>query len=397
VTNSGDIDGTTVYYWDKNQIVETRDGSGNVQMQVYHGTQYIDEVVGLKLADFGRVYLHQAEGDQGGSLKDYNVIAMTDLTGRTLERYYYSPYGEPEAVVNTHVFDYEGDGDLDDLDIAAATSSGVCWGDYSGDCRRLDADADGDIDADDYDAIVAYADMLTSENEIQRVPAASRSMWGNVFGHQGLVLDTEIGSYQNRARQYAPKAKRFMQRDPLVFERSAESGYQDGLNIYARSMHAPLKLFDPSGHFSCKCADKTISDPRYTAETLCCMEGGQCQKKTLYQPFLFLKMTARGIYCLEKHEEKHKDHFTCGPNCETQREPEYQDTNKSECEAYKVQTKCLHFVDPPATRPSEREKLFVSCMVCSTCDDTNPGHSSDYGTQLERCEILADQGGTGCP
>ena len=95
VSNSGNLDGTTVFYYnDRWQVLETRDGSGNLVMQVYPGTQYVDEVVGLRLKDRGRVYVHQAEGDQGGSLKDWNVTDLTDLTGRVLERYYYSPYGE---------------------------------------------------------------------------------------------------------------------------------------------------------------------------------------------------------------------------------------------------------------------------------------------------------------
>jgi RHS repeat-associated protein len=274
VTNSGDIDGTTVYYWDKDQIVETRDGSGILQMQVYHGTQYIDEVVGLKLADFGRVYLHQAEGDQGGSLKDYNVIAMTDLTGRTLERYYYSPYGELEVAVDTHVFDCEGDGDLDELDIAAGTSGGVYWGNYSGDCRRLDADADGDIDANDYNAIVAYADTLTPETEIQRVPAASQSRWGNVFGRQGLVFDSEIGSYQNRARQYLPEKRRFMQRDPLLVRHFAAAGYQDGSSVYAYLVGNPLQNLDPEGADSI--CDKYFFGPITVTECSCVKMTESC-------------------------------------------------------------------------------------------------------------------------
>jgi len=152
-----------VYYYNKNQIIETRDGSGNLKMQVYHAEcdqggsmkGYIDEVVGLRL-EHGRVYAHQAERDRRGSVKDYNVVALTDLTDRVLERYYYSPYGQLEVVADAHFFDYDAEadrggrvkGDVDADDIAAATSGGDCWGDYSGDCRRLDADCDRDIDVD---------------------------------------------------------------------------------------------------------------------------------------------------------------------------------------------------------------------------------------------------------
>jgi hypothetical protein len=39
-------------------------GSDEVTLQVYPGTRYIDEVVGLRVKDQGRLYAHQAEGDQ---------------------------------------------------------------------------------------------------------------------------------------------------------------------------------------------------------------------------------------------------------------------------------------------------------------------------------------------
>ncbi len=35
VSNSGDLDGVTEYYHNSNQIIETRDGSGNLETQVY--------------------------------------------------------------------------------------------------------------------------------------------------------------------------------------------------------------------------------------------------------------------------------------------------------------------------------------------------------------------------
>jgi RHS repeat-associated protein len=121
--------------------------------------------------------------------------------------------------VAAHPFDFDDDGDVDAQDIAAGTSGGTCWGDYdgaSGDCKRLDADGDRDIDVDDYTIINNFLAARHSEAELQRIPAASHSRRGNLFAHQGLPLDAELASYQNRARQYAPAARRFMQRDPLV-------------------------------------------------------------------------------------------------------------------------------------------------------------------------------------
>jgi hypothetical protein len=64
-----------------------------------------------------------------------------------------------------------------------------------------------------------------SEAALQRIPAASHSRRGNLFAHQGLPLDAELASYQNRARQYAPTARRFMQgiRSQLVLIQEADS------------------------------------------------------------------------------------------------------------------------------------------------------------------------------
>ncbi|MCB9850297.1 MAG: hypothetical protein H6817_06290 [Phycisphaerales bacterium] len=250
VTNSGDLDGTTVYLYNGSQIIETRDGSNNVELQVYHGTRYIDEVVGMRVQDLGRLYAHQAERAQGGSVKDWNVTALTDLTGRVVERYWYSPYGELEAHVAVHPFDFDDDGDVDADDIAAGTSGGTCWGDYdgaSGDCKRLDANADRDIDVDDYTAISNYLATLDTDTTLQRIPAATHTRRGNLFGHQGLVLDAELASYKNRAQQYAPTARRFMQRDPLVSEPTFESGYQDGLSLYLYVESNPVNFSDAMG------------------------------------------------------------------------------------------------------------------------------------------------------
>jgi hypothetical protein len=117
------------------------------------------------------------------------------------------PYGQLEAHVAAHPFDFDDDGDVDAQDIAAGTSGGTCWGDYdgaSGDCKRLDADGDRDIDVDDYTIINNFLAARHSEAALQRIPAASHSRRGNLFAHQGLPLDAELASYQNRARQYAP-------------------------------------------------------------------------------------------------------------------------------------------------------------------------------------------------
>jgi RHS repeat-associated protein len=209
-------------------------GSDEVTLQVYPGTRYIDEIVGLRVKDQGRLYAHQDA--------NWNVTALTDLTGRVIEQYWYSPYGQLEAHVAAHPFDFDDDGDVDAQDIAAGTSGGTCWGDYdgaSGDCKRLDADGDRDIDVDDYTIVNNYVAARHSEAALQRIPAASHSRRGNLFAHQGLPLDAELASYKNRARQYAPGAKRFMQRDPMMFA--------DGPNLYASYRQSPISIRDSLG------------------------------------------------------------------------------------------------------------------------------------------------------
>jgi hypothetical protein len=202
-----------------------------VELQVYHGTRYIDEVVGLRVKDQGRLYAHQDA--------NWNVTALTDLTGRVIEQYWYSPYGQLEAHVAAHPFDFDDDGDVDAQDIAAGTSGGTCWGDYdgaSGDCKRLDADGDRDIDVDDYTIVNNFLAARHSEAALQRIPAASYSRRGNLFAHQGLPLDAELASYQNRARQYAPAARRFMGMDPLI-RRNSQQARERGLRRVGELMH----------------------------------------------------------------------------------------------------------------------------------------------------------------
>ena len=87
----------------------------------------------------------------------------------------------------------------------------------------------------------------------------SRHSLGNPFAHQGLAYDAEIGSYQNRARQYAPAGKRFMQRDPLALAPRPASGFHDGMSLYqyARSNSIRYRDFTGRGIFCvCKCLFK---------------------------------------------------------------------------------------------------------------------------------------------
>ena len=275
VTNSGDHDATWRYYYHGHQIIQANDGSGNLLMEVYHGTLYIDEVVAMRLPH-GRAYVHQDA--------NWNVTSLTDLTGAVLERYYYSPYGQVEVVAETYFGDYDGDGfvDSDDADDLCSNGEGCACeftSSVSGDCRVFDFDCDGDLDATDESTLSALYTGLSADMQNRRIPSTTFSPAGNVFGHQGLVLDVEIRSYQNRNRQYAPKLKRFMQRDPLgifpglpsIFDdgtiRAATRSrigpqlqYVDGSNVYSYLDSRPLFMRDPNG----LCAPDCPSDWKWT-------------------------------------------------------------------------------------------------------------------------------------
>ena len=265
--NAGDLDGTTVYLYNRQQVIETRDGSNNVVHQFIHGTQYIDELVMVRVKDKGDLYVYQGERSErervatgqastkrasdlrarpqrvstrrtnGGA--NWNVIGLTDLGGHLVERYVYTPYGELTVDQVTGYGDRDGDGDVDSTD--KGTPGTDCTGTVTGSCRILDLDFDGDYDSAD----AALFDALPQGNA--RHPGRTSTNVDQPCAHQALLFDAEIASYQNRARQYDPGKRRFAQRDPLAIKASAASGYQDGLNLYYYMRGNPLVLFDPSG------------------------------------------------------------------------------------------------------------------------------------------------------
>jgi len=234
VTNSGDLDGTTVYYYRGHQIIETRDGSDNMVAQFIHGTRYIDELVMMRAADKGDLYYHQDA--------NWNVIALTDQGGSVVERYLYKPYGQMTVHQVTSFGDRDGDGDVDATD--KGTPGTDCTGTVSGACRILDLDFDGDYDAAD----ATLFDSLPQGNA--QKPGRTASSIGNPFAHQGLPYDAEIGSYQNRARQYNAGLRRFMQRDPLALRKrrfDATREYLDGMSSYQYLRANPAAKLDALG------------------------------------------------------------------------------------------------------------------------------------------------------
>ena len=107
VTNSGQHDKTEVYLYDGQKIIETRDGSNNMVQQFIHGTQYIDELVMIRVKNKGELYIHQDA--------NWNVIATTNMAAFVVERTILSPYGELMIEQMTGHGDADGDGDVDNL------------------------------------------------------------------------------------------------------------------------------------------------------------------------------------------------------------------------------------------------------------------------------------------
>jgi len=220
VTNSGDHDGTVKYYYDGWSIIETRDGSDNLVQQMITGLLYIDELVMIRTKDKGELYIHQDA--------NWNVVAATDLGGHVVERYVYRPYGEFVVHQETSFGDYDGDQDVDTTDRDAYDGSSP-----TGAERILDLDFDGDVDATDS----TLHDSLTQG--MARHPGRSSTGVDQVFGHQGLFYDPEIGCWQSRARQQWSMLRRFGQRDT--------AGYISGMNLYVYCMSNPVRYTDPLG------------------------------------------------------------------------------------------------------------------------------------------------------
>jgi RHS repeat-associated protein len=231
VTSSGDFDKTEVYFYDGQRIVQINNGSGAMVQQFIHGTQYIDELVMVRVADKGDLYVHQDA--------NWNVIGLTDLGRHVVERYVYTPYGELIVHQDTGFGDRDGDGDVDSTD--KGTVGTTCTGTVTGSCRILDLDFDGDYDSADatkFDALTQGA---------MRHPGRPATNVSQPFAHQGLLYEPELAQYQNRMRQYDPGKRRFAQRDPLTLRARASSGFHDGLSLYGYETENPLRYRDPSG------------------------------------------------------------------------------------------------------------------------------------------------------
>ncbi len=267
VTNAGDYNKTEVYFYDGQRIIQINNGSGNMVQQFIHGTQYIDELVMLRVKDKGDLYVHQDA--------NWNVIGTTDLGGHVVERNIYTPYGELMVHQDTGFGDRDGDLDVDSTD--KGTVGTTCTGTVSGSCRILDLDFDGDYDATDatkFDALTQGA---------MRHPGRPSTSVSQPFAHQGLPFEPELAQYQNRARQYDPTRRRFAQRDPVITieDRIFVSRiYLDSLSLYGYTRSGPSTRTDAYGLCT---ATQDFWPERYTDYETCREDAIRIGESTDYK------------------------------------------------------------------------------------------------------------------
>ncbi|MBE7455094.1 MAG: hypothetical protein HS102_00455 [Planctomycetia bacterium] len=237
VTKSGELDGTFTYFYDGWKIVQINTGA-EVYQQVYHGTQYIDEIVAMRL-EHGYAVVYQDA--------NWNAIATCDLAGRVLERVFTTPYGSPIIEPETYFGDYDGDGDVDSTDDASLGSGQTCWGTPSGACRVFDFNGDGTLDSSDETIMTA---LVSAASTNRRHENRTVSPIGMTFMHQGLKYDAAAMRLQNRHRQHAYSLNRFATRDPLAFhyKRFIPSLHiRAGETLYLYVLGSPLQYQDPMG------------------------------------------------------------------------------------------------------------------------------------------------------
>jgi len=105
----------------------------------------------------------------------------------------------------------------------------------------MDLDFDGDYDSTD----ATKFDALSSG--IARHPGRTATGVSQPFAHQGLLFEAEIGSYQNRAREYEPTMRVFFERDPLYERPRPRILTNECMHLYLVLRANPQRYRDPKG------------------------------------------------------------------------------------------------------------------------------------------------------
>jgi RHS repeat-associated protein len=186
VTNSGALNGTTLFYLDRHREIEERNGTNGLVQQYVYGV-YIDELLvldrnlsgGINATGPGnqRLFYHQN--------RQHSIFALTDITGKIVEGYQYEGYGTRTV-------------------FAPGSNGAVSFG----------------------------------SNDVVTVGGASAL--GNPYGLTGRRYDAESGLYYYRNRYMAPDQGRFISRDPI--------NYRGGsVDLYEYVGGRPSSGQDPNG------------------------------------------------------------------------------------------------------------------------------------------------------
>ena len=194
VANSGDLDCTQEYLWDRDwRLLEVRNGSGDVLKQQLWGARYIDELV--------QIAINTDPADAGEDVCDanyypmqnanFNVLGLADANGALVERYEYTPYGQRTVFTKAGIND-------------ALTTAPLYHS------KRVVTD-----------------DGLTQPYGLCE------------FGHQGLMHDNEFELVYVRNRYLQARTGRWTQRDII--------DYPDGMSLYEYVRSDPICLIDAMG------------------------------------------------------------------------------------------------------------------------------------------------------
>jgi RHS repeat-associated protein len=276
VSKSGDWDMTQRFLFDGWRIAEVRDGGNALLQQYVWGTQYIDELVQIRVAPcpwLGSV----AYGSHAFAVcqdANYNVLGVVapDAAGGPdpvlVERYEYTPYGRrtPYASGLWWQGDLDFSGEINGVEYFYTSwlaDTAVPEGCFA------DADGSGDVNSAD-EFYVDFELGMTIPVQASPLMAGRIDTYGGratlggpisplglcPFGHQGLFEDREWDQLYNRMRQGQPGFMRWGQPDP--------AGYVDGMNRHLFAAEAA----DPFGLAAESQPDSKPAAPAYDAVSI---------------------------------------------------------------------------------------------------------------------------------